>query len=122
MQMDQPFITDEKPRELGPASDIQEIGLSFPMFELTEQGARDGIAQGSVDVIRTENRWVLVGDGAQPTVSVERLSAQEDVELRVRVQTGGLHPDRGVWEAEYLRQKNGWLKLDGPQPPGGQEF
>jgi hypothetical protein len=107
--IDHKFVADVAPLSPPDSRSLQKYALTLPIFEMTDQGER--IRWVSISALRRESRdeLVLVGDGAQNSVAIQRISAAESVDQRIRVTTAaqGGGPDPIY---ELIRVPGGWKR------------
>jgi hypothetical protein len=111
--MAQDFVPDQAPLEPPHTRDLQKYILTLPVFEMAPKDERIHWVTSNAVRTNTENSFVIIGDGAQSSVTLERLSAITEPSQRIRVtveaQGGGGDP---VYDLE--RVQGGWRHLAGP--------
>ena len=73
------------------------------------------ILRGDSKVEQTEDTWTLLGDGAQSTVRLRRISRKGTEPIRVVLSVGpvfdgGISDTLLIYHYEFMRQEGGWLR------------
>ena len=115
VQMNAKEIPDEIPLKSPLQSSVQDIALTFPVYEMGAHQTKDSILRGDVSVKSSESCWLLEGDGAQTSVELIRVSSMKETPLRVILKIGprfeGHKADDFVCEYEFERIEGGWRKV-----------
>jgi hypothetical protein len=120
--MDQKFIADVVPLSPASSRDLQSYALTLPIFEMTDQAERIRWVSSSELRRETRDELVLVGDGAQDSVAIQRISAVDSPNQRIRLivaaQGGGPDPVYdlirvpGGWKRTSMRSADGaWDRI-----------
>lgn len=102
----EPTLTDSVPL---PSStpNLQDLAFTFPVFEMGVEQTKDAIKRGGFGISLTKTRWMLEGDGAQPTIVLDILSPEGHEPLTVRLTVGSLLGDPSTVYI-YERIDGGW--------------
>jgi len=109
----EPIVSDAK--KLPPQPSLQDIAFSFPVFEIGADATKQAIRRGDIKPIETPNHLTIEGDGAQPTVQIDRLSPPKTDPIRVRLTLGpvfdGIGAHSPVYSYDFERVIGGWKRL-----------
>ncbi len=115
VQMDSDFIPDEIPLKSASTASLQDLALTFPVYEMGAEETKRIILSGGFPVRQSASSWLLEGDGAQTCIQLIRLSPANTLSLKVVLRVGprfnGMTEDKFVYEYEFVREGNGWRKL-----------
>jgi hypothetical protein len=107
--IDHKFIADVAPLSPPDSRSLQKYALTLPIFEVTDQAERIRWVSSSELRRETRDELVLVGDGAQDSVAIQRISASDSDDQRIRLtiaaQGGGPDP---IYE--LIRVPGGWRR------------
>lgn len=114
-QLDADTVVDEIPLKSPMLASIQDMALTFPVYEMGSIQTKQNLLRGDASVKSSESRWLLEGDGAQTSIELIRVSPASTIPLRVVLKVGpkfnGIHEDDFVYEYEFERIEGGWRKL-----------
>jgi len=115
--IDHKFVADVSPLSPPDSRSLQKYALTLPIFEMTDQAERIRWVSSSALRRETRDELVLVGDGAQDSVAIQRISAADSADQRIRLtiaaQGGGPDPIyelirvRGGWKRTGMRNADG---------------
>jgi hypothetical protein len=86
---------------------LQDLACTFPVFEMGVEQTKNIIRDGGFGVSVTKTRWMLEGDGAQPTVILDKISREGEEPLKVNLTVGSLLDDPPTVYT-YERIEGGW--------------
>ena len=89
---------------------LQDLAFTFPVFEMGAEQTKLTIDRGDFHVITTDRKWLLEGDGAQPSILLERTSPDDVTPIRVRLEVGGIEDDPSTVYM-YERVEGGWRSM-----------
>ena len=96
--------------------EMENLAFTFPVFELGAVETRRNIRAGDMHVRVSQNFWQLLGDGAQTTITLERLTAPSVSPLIVRLSIGPVFDGVGARSPlhvyRYERIPNGWRRIE----------
>ena len=108
-------VNDVEPLK-GDSPKMEDLAFTFPVFELGAADTKKNIALGDAHVRKAEDFWQLLGDGAQTTITLERLTAPDVTPLIVRLSIGPVFDGVGARSPLHVyrfeRLANGWRRLD----------
>lgn len=107
--MDHKFVADVAPLTPPDSSSLQRFALTLPIFEMTDPTERVRWVSSSKLRRETRDELVLVGDGAQSSVAIQRISAADSPDQRIRliIESQGGGPDRVY---DLIRVPGGWKR------------
>lgn len=86
---------------------LQDLAFTFPVFEMRVEQTKDAIQRGGFGISQTKTRWMLEGDGAQPTIVLDVLSPEGREPIKVSLTVGSL-VDESSTVYIYERIYGGW--------------
>ena len=104
--LSEPTLTDWVPLPNSNPT-LQDLAFTFPVFEMGVEKTKDIIKTGGFGVSLTKTRWMLEGDGAQPTIVLDVLSPEGQESLKVNLTVGSLLGDPSTVYT-YERIDGGW--------------
>ena len=128
--IDHKFVADVAPLSSPDSRSLQNYALTLPIFEVTDQAERIRWVSSSEMRRETRDELVLVGEGAQDSVVIQRISAADSDDQRIRLiiaaQGGGPDPIYdlirvpGGWKRTGMKRVEGaWSKIYwGPRTAG----
>ena len=107
--VDHKFVADVTPLSPPDSRNLQKYALTLPIFEMTDQAERNRWVSNSERRRESRDELVLVGDGAQDSVAIERISAADSANQRIRltIAARGGGPDPIY---ELIRVPGGWKR------------
>jgi hypothetical protein len=120
--LEQKFIADVAPLSPPHSRSLQSYALTLPIFEMTDQTERIRWVSSSDLRSESHDQLVLVGDGAQSSAAIQRVSSVDLPDQRIRLtiaaQGGGPDPTyelmrvQGGWRRTGLKREEGaWDKI-----------
>lgn len=102
-------LSDERPS-------MQDLAFTFPVFEMGTAEMKKSIRLGDVQIREAVNFWQLLGDGAQSTITLERLTAPDVLPLIVRLSVGPVFDGVGKRSLLHIyrfeRISGGWKRIE----------
>ncbi|MES2658687.1 MAG: hypothetical protein V4689_08715 [Verrucomicrobiota bacterium] len=89
---------------------LSDLAFTFPVFEMGAAATKENIARGDSQVVAGQAFWKLEGDGAQPSVSIERLTPEKVDPCQVRLSYGPVF-DGPTYVYVFERIEGGWKRL-----------
>ncbi len=69
---------------------LQDMALTFPVFEMEADEIKEAINRRDLSISSTKTRWMLEGDGAQPTIVFDQISSEGEEPVKVSLTVGSL--------------------------------